>query len=173
MRVHRRLLVSGAALGAAFALFHGQLAVAVVTSGDDALRRGDVESAVRLYGRAARLDPGSSVAADRLAFNLALRHDRTSARLAIAVATQALGSVPDPALLADRAFAEVQLRRWHDAQLDFSRAGLLAHDARFDHFAARMALRFGDHAAARRYALRALHDDPAFAPARALLRAVP
>ena len=137
------------------------------------MRNGDVDTALRLYDRAQRLDPRSAVAADRLAFHLALRHDRDSARRAIAVATGALTmGVLAPALFADRAFAELQLRRWRDAEHDFGRAGALAHDARYEHFAGRMALRSADRRAARRYALLALADDPRFVPARALLRSL-
>jgi tetratricopeptide (TPR) repeat protein len=167
----RRIVLAAAGLGAEFVLFHGQLAAAVVTRGDDALRGGDVDTAIRLYDRAAGLDPHSIVAADRLAFHLALRHDRAGARAAVAIATRALAANADaPALFADRAFAELQLRSWRDAERDFHRAGVLAHDARYEHFAGRMALRLGDRNAARSYARRALADDPSFAPARALLR---
>jgi tetratricopeptide (TPR) repeat protein len=167
----RRVFLAVTALAAAFLFFHGQLALAVVTRADDALRSGDVDTATRLYARAARLDPRSTVAADRLAFHLALRHDRTNARLAVGVATQALrANSAEPALFADRAFAELQLRAWRSAEHDFDRAGKLGRDARYEHFAARMALRSGDRRAARHYAALALVDDPAFAPARTLLR---
>ena len=169
----RRLVVAASGLAAAFVLFHGQLATALVTRGDDALRGGDVKTAIRFYERATRLDPASLVAADRLAFELALRHDRSGATQAIAVATRTLTrNASDPNLFADRAFAEVQLRRWRDAERDFSRAGSLAHDARYEHFAGRMALHRADRNAARRYALLALVDDPGFAPARGMLRAL-
>jgi tetratricopeptide (TPR) repeat protein len=169
----RRLTLAVGALATAFFLFHGQLATAVVTRGDDALRTGDVDTAIRLYFRATQLDAGSSVAADRLAFHLALLHDRSSAHVAVNIATRALRERPlEPALFADRAFAELQLRAWRGAERDFDRAGRLARDARYEHFAARMALRSGDRAAARRYARLALADDPAFAPARALLRSL-
>jgi hypothetical protein len=167
----RRLFLAASGLAAAFVLFHGQLAAAIVTRGDDALRSGDVPAAIRFYNRAAELDSGSVVAADRLAFELALRHDRSGAIQAIAVATRTLArDESEPGLFADRAFAEVQLRRWRDAERDFSRAGSLAHDARYEHFAGRMALHRADQNAARRYALLALVDDPAFAPARTMLR---
>lgn len=169
----RGLGLAAIALVFAFVLFRGQLAAAVVTRADGALRSGDVDAAIHFYERAAQLDPGSIVAADRLAFHLALRHDRAGARRAVAVATRALAAGhADPALFADRAFAEVYLRRWRDAERDFARAGELAHDARFDHFAGRMALRSADRRAARRYAQLALADDPGFTPARALLRAL-
>jgi tetratricopeptide (TPR) repeat protein len=168
---HRRLLVSGIALSAAFALFHSQLAAAIVTRGDDALRGGDVAAAMRFYARASDLDPNSTVAADRLAFNLALRHNRANALQAIAVAGFALGrSANEPSLYADRAFAELQLHEWRSAERDFGRAGELGHDARYDHFAGRMALHVADLTGAKRYALRALGADPSFAPARTFLR---
>jgi len=169
----RRLTLAATSLALAAVLFHGQLSAAVVTRGDDALRTGDVDTAIRLYLRAAQLDSRSVVAADRLAFHLALRHDRASALLAVTIATRALGNAPsEPALFADRAFAELQLRAWRKAERDFDGAGRLRHDARYEHFAARMALRSGDRTAARRYAQLALADDPAFAPARALLRSL-
>jgi hypothetical protein len=169
----RRLLLAASSLTAAFVLFHGQLAAAMVTRGDDALRSGDVMTAIRFYDRAERLDPASVIAADRLAFQLALRHDRSGATQAVAVATHTLAANgPDPALFADRAFAEVQLQRWRDAERDFSRAGSLGHDARFEHFAGRMALHVADRNAARRYARLAIADDPGFTPARSMLRAL-
>ena len=45
----RRLTLAAVALTATFTLLHGQLAAAVVTRGDDALRAGDVDGAIRLY----------------------------------------------------------------------------------------------------------------------------
>jgi tetratricopeptide (TPR) repeat protein len=167
----RRLCLAASGLAAAFVLFHAQLAEAIVTRGDDALRSGDVPAAIRFYDRAARLDPASVLAADRLAFELALRHDRGGAIAAIAVATRALTrNASDSSLLVDRAFAEVQLRHWRDAERDFARAGSLAHDARYEQFAGRMALHRADRNAARRYALLAIADDPGFTPAHTLLR---
>lgn len=168
----RRCTLAAAALTLAFALFHGQLAAAVVTRGDDALRAGDAAAALRFYARATQLDPASTVAADRLAFYLALSHRRAGARQAIAVASRALAARGDAALFADRAFAELQLQAWRDAERDFARAGRLAHDPRYEHFAARMALHSADRGAARGYARLALADDPSFAPARAMLRAL-
>ena len=167
----RRLLVSAVALAGAFALFHAQLAAAVVTRGDDALRAGDLDGATRLYERAIQLDPPSAIAADRLAFNLSMHHDHAYALRAIAVVTQVLQrGIHDPALFADRAFAEVQIHAWRRAEHDFALAGAFARDARYEHFAARMALRANDRRAALRYAKLALADDPSFAPARAFIR---
>ncbi len=167
----RRLVVAAVSLAAAFALFRGQLAAAVVTRGDDVLRSGDVPGALRFYQRALLLDASCATAADRLAFNLALRHDAADARSAVRIATAALNaSAPAPPLLADRGFAELELRAWPAAERDFARAGELAHDVRYEHFAGRIAVRRHDRTAARSYAARALAWDPGFAPARALLR---
>jgi tetratricopeptide (TPR) repeat protein len=151
-------------------LFHGQIADALVTRGDDAFRAGDLAAAIRSYERALRLDRRSTIAADRFAFFLALQHDPLDARRAIAVASQALRAEPTASIFADRGFAEMQLGRWRDAERDFASAGTLGHDARYDHLAARMALRRGDRIAARNDAAKALAVDPTFEPARALLR---
>lgn len=169
----RRLLVAATALTLAAACFHTQLASAVVTRGDDVVRSGDVAGGLRLYARALSIDPRSAIAADRLAFYLSMRHDRNGARSAIAIVSRAIAAgASDATLLADRAFAEVQLRAWRDAERDFAGAGAAAHDARYEHFAARMALHVHDRLAAVRYASLALADDPAFAPSRAMLRAL-
>jgi tetratricopeptide (TPR) repeat protein len=167
----RRIATAGTALVLAFGLFRGQLAAAVVTRGDDVLRTGDVGGALRFYRRALLLDRFSTTAADRLAFHLALRHNEVDARSAIEIADAALRATPSSApLFADRAFAEVQLRAWPAAERDFARAGDLGHDVRYEHFASRIALRRGEPEAARAFARRALAWDPAFAPARTLLR---
>lgn len=169
----RRLACVLVALVAAAGLFRVQLAEALVTRGDDALRNGDATGALRAYDRALHLDPASAIAADRLAFFLALRHDRASAERAVAIASAALALQPrDATLAADRGFAEMRLQRWRPAELDFAAAGLRGDDARYDHFAARMALRRGDRRAARAYAQRAIAADPTFHPAYALLRSV-
>jgi tetratricopeptide (TPR) repeat protein len=168
----RRLVCAALALASAALLFRGPLADALVTRGDDLLRAGDTAAALRVYARAVAVDPRASVAADRLAFFLALRHDRADALRAITVANAALQQTAAPELFADRAFAEMQLQRWRSAAHDFGTAGLLARDARYDHLAGRMALRTGDRVAARAYANQAVATDPGFAPARALQRAL-
>jgi len=169
----RRFACALIALTAAAALFRGQLADALVTRGDDAARTGDTIGALRAYGRALRIDPRSTLAADRLAFWLAMRHDRADAERATAIATAALAvRGDDVALAADRGFAEMQLQRWRAAERDFAAAGRAGNDARYDQLAARMALRRGDRRAARADARRAIAADPSFAPAHALLRSV-
>jgi tetratricopeptide (TPR) repeat protein len=166
----RRLACAAVALSIAAGLFHADVALAVVTRGDDALRLGETVSAIRFYRRALWLDPGSTIAADRLAFSLALRHDQQDAREAVDAATSVLRRTPAGALFADRALAEVELRRWQDAEGDFARAARLDHDPRYDHFAARMALRTGRRRQARDHELEALTMDGHFSPAQHFLR---
>lgn len=169
----RRIAAAALALVLAFLLFRTQLAAAVVTRGDDALRSGDADGALRFYARALLIDRSSTIAADRLAFRLSLRHDPVYAHKAIALASAALAQGPaTPSLLADRAFAELQLQAWAAAERDFVRAGDIGRDARYEQFAARMALRRNDKRSARADALRALTWDPTFSPARALLRSL-
>jgi tetratricopeptide (TPR) repeat protein len=167
----RRVAVALASLALAAVLFRGELATALVTRGDDLLRAGDLDGAVRAYGRAARLDARSAVASDRLAFFLLVRRGKGDAARAYAIAADTLRSVPaDPALLADRAFAAQRLARWRDAERDFLRAARLARDPRYAHLAARDAVRAGDAHGGRVDLRFALALDPRYAPARMLLR---
>jgi tetratricopeptide (TPR) repeat protein len=166
----RRIAIAAVALSVAGGLFRGQLAAAVITRGDDALRGGNRAAAVRYYARALALDPNSSRAADRLAFYLDMRHQPGDAESAAEVATAALGRTPDDAaLLADRGLAEGRLGRWRAAERDFGRAGAAGRDARYDHLAGRVALKLGNVDGARRHFLAALTHDAAFGPARAAL----
>lgn len=170
----RRVAIALVTLMLAAGLFRGQLATALVTRGDDASRNGDRTGAVRYYHRAFAIDSGSSRAADRLAFSLAMRRGRGDAQAAIDVATAALVRQPDDAaLLADRGLAEQRLGRWRDAERDFAHAAVAGRDARYDHLAGRIALRLGDRVGARRFFRLALGRDPAFGPARVALAGLP
>jgi tetratricopeptide (TPR) repeat protein len=166
----RRCTCAAIALASAGLLFHGSLSAALVTRGDEALGNGDVTTALRSYRKALTLDPGSTLAADRLAFQLTLVHHPAAAAAAIDVASSALRAHPRAgALFADRGFGELQLHAWRDASVDFARAAALGHDPRYAYLAARLALRFGDRPQARLALHQALRDDPAFAPATHLL----
>ena len=167
----RRAAVALAGVICAALLFRTNVADALVTRGDDLLRSGDANGAVRAYARAAWLDAGSAPAADRLAFALLMRRAAGDAATALAAADRALRAVPgEPALLTDRAFAAARLGRWRAAERDFAAAATAAHDPRYAHLAARMAERVHDPAAVRRHLLAALAVDSRYAPARALLR---
>jgi tetratricopeptide (TPR) repeat protein len=167
----RRFALAALTLACAAVLFRAEVATALVTRGDDLLRTGDVDAAVRAYTRAVTVDPRSATAADRLAFFLLLRRREGDARSALATAVRALRARPDdPALLADRGFAAQRLGRWREAERSFAAAAVAARDPRYAHFAARMAQRAHDPAAARRHFLAALALDPAYGPARAALR---
>ena len=166
----RRFVVASFAVACAAVLFRPNLASALVTRGDDVLRAGDVDGAVRYYGRAALLDASSAVAADRLAFFLLVRRHSGDAARAQAIADAALRLIPaDPGLLADRAFAARRLGRRAAAERDFAAAAHAARDPRYAHLAARIALERGDRAGARAYLRSALTLDARYAPARVLL----
>jgi tetratricopeptide (TPR) repeat protein len=166
----RRLIVASFAVACAAVLFRPNLASALITRGDDVLRVGDVDAAVRYYGRAVRLDAGSAVAADRLAFFLLVRRRSGDAARAQSIADAALSAAPaDPALLADRAFAERRLGRRAAAERDFAAAARTGRDPRYAHLAARIAAERGDRAAARSHLRTALELDARYAPARVLL----
>jgi hypothetical protein len=161
----RRFAVATAGLAIAALLFRTNVASSLVTRGDDVLRSGSADGAIRYYARAARLDERSAVAADRLAFALLTRRRGDDVGRAFAAADAALRAVPhEPMLLAAR-----QLHRWRTAEHDFAAAAMVARDPRYAHLAAQMARRAGDRAAERVHLHQALALDAAYAPARALL----
>ena len=169
----RRVALAVFSVALAAALCHGAVASALVTRGDDLMRSGDAGGAVRSYSRAMQLDASSAVAADRLAFFFLIRRAHGDALTAFAIAGQALRRTPrDPALLADRAFAAQRLARWRDAEHGFATVADVTHDPRYLHLAARMAQHAGDVRAARAHLRAALGLDPAYRPARVVLRRI-
>lgn len=175
----RRLVLASLSLVTALGLFHGNVASALVTRGDDVLRAGDVDGAVRYYARAARLDAGSPLAADRLAFFLLMRRRAGDAARAYAIADAALRAQPAgferrdasraSSLLADRGLAALRLHNERAAERDFAAAAAAAGDPRYAFLAAHAALRRGDRTAAREHLRAALRFDASYAPARALV----
>jgi len=169
--VGRRLAIAAVSTAASAICFHGALASALVTRGDDALRCSDPVRAFAYYERARRIAPDSTVAADRLAFHLLQRGESPDVLRAISVATRALQSVPDDApLLLDRALAEQRLHAWKSAERDFALAAHVSHDARYEQFAGRAALHSGDRSRAIAHFRMAHEIDPTFAPAAHALK---
>lgn len=137
--IGRRFAIAGTAVACAGVLLHGQLAAALITRGDDLMRAGDLDGAVRAYARASQLDATSARAADRLAFYLLLRREPGDAVLALRAAQAGLVRHPgNAALLADRGFASLRLHRTEDAARDFAAAARATHDARYARLARRL-----------------------------------
>jgi Flp pilus assembly protein TadD len=167
----RRVALAAVALAVSALLFHGTIASALVTRGDDLLRAGSTGSAIDAYARAVTWDPYSPVGPDRLAFALVLRRAPGDAKRAYVVADRALRTIPDDTTLhVDRGFAASRLTRWGDAERDFAWAARRAHDPRYAHLAARMAEREHETLREREDLHVALALDGRYAPARALLR---
>jgi tetratricopeptide (TPR) repeat protein len=168
--LNRRCAIALTSLVLSGVLFHGQVATALVTRGDEFLQRGRVEQATRYYARALLFDERSAIAADRFAFAGILLRTPQSLETAIAAASQGLAASRDDIdLLTDRALCYQLERRYREAYHDFARAAVLRRDARLYHFAGWAALRAGDARAARMLWRAALAADASFTPARSAL----
>jgi tetratricopeptide (TPR) repeat protein len=166
----RRLAIALTSLALSALFFHGQVATALVTRGDEFLQRGRIERASLYYSRALILDTGSSIAADRSAFAGILLRSPQALDAAEQAASLGLATHPDDAdLLADRGLCYQLERRYAEAAHDFGRAAHLRGDARLYHFAGWDALRAGNPRAARTFWRAALAADASFTPARLAL----
>lgn len=136
----RRVAVAAVSLCCCALLFRDNVATALVSRGDALLTSGDLSGAVRVYGRALRIERSDADAADRLAFAFLLRRAPGDALRAYAAASTGLEAAPqDGRLWVDRGFASQRLSRWRDAEAAFLRAARMMRDARYARLAARMA----------------------------------
>jgi len=157
-----RIFLAILSLAIGLLLFRTQLADALVVRGDDMLVQNTYDEAARHYTRALRLDPGSIVAIDRLAF-VALQQKRPEAfRYVTDIATRYLKVHPaDPTVLFDRALCYLKQKKYRSAYVDFYRAAQLTGDPQqytFAGWAARRAGKLDRAAASWRQALRLRHD---------------
>jgi tetratricopeptide (TPR) repeat protein len=166
----RRLLILVTALLLCALLFHGTVAVALISRGDAFLQRGKPDSSLAYYSRALLFDGGSALAADRYAFASMLSRRSSDIDQGIAVATRALNTDDSSvALLTDRALLFQLKRDYRDAALDFARAAQTTADPRLFHFAGWAAFRAGDRQRAISLWRQALRSDRGFTPARIAL----
>jgi Flp pilus assembly protein TadD len=146
-----RCAVAAVSVCACFALFHGEIAAALVTRGDALVSRGHAESAAAYYGRALSFDRGSPIVADRIAFAAFATHSDESLQRAVTVASLGLRYHPnDENLLVDRALSLQALRRRRSALVDFTQAARSTRNPTYAIFAAWDALAIGEGKRARR-----------------------
>jgi tetratricopeptide (TPR) repeat protein len=96
------------------------VAQSLVLRGDDVLRTGNRDGALRYYGRAMWLMPGLSLAYDRYGFAASMSGNRRVLEQGIAVATQRLDVAPgDVGVRWDRAICYQHLNDHESAYEDF------------------------------------------------------
>ena len=157
----RRLAVAAAALLLAAALLHGQVALALVYRGDDALARANLRGAATYYQRARLLDPQSTLVSDRLAFAAFLANDARAMRAALGWLDDAISRYPaDTQARSDRVLLEMRLRERDRAAQDWAFIGARNRDARALAFAGILYRRAGQCGEARTLMVRALKFDP-------------
>lgn len=152
-------------------VFRAQIALALVTRGDDFLTRGDVSRARQYYLRAVWLDDDLTPAVDRFAFFGAEQRTSSSLRESASVATRYLIRHPDDGLvLADRALCFELLKEYGPAARDFGAAAAQMRSAKYFTFAGWARYRLGDRKGARTLWGSALHLDASYSPALGALR---
>ncbi len=167
----RRLAIAGVSCALAGLLFHGQIAIALITRGDDFLTRGDISSARYYYFRAMRFDHNLGPAVDRFVFFSIEQRTPKRLREAIIVASAFLSDHPhDAALLADRALCYQLIKRYNLAAADFAAAASASRSAKYYTFAGWATYRLGERERARHFWKTALSIDGQYSPAVGALR---
>ncbi|GAC1388859.1 MAG: hypothetical protein NVSMB31_03770 [Vulcanimicrobiaceae bacterium] len=167
----RRFAIATLASLLAALLLHSQIAIALVTRGDEFLARGDVGSARRYYLRAMSFDHNVSTTVDRFAFSSLEQRTPASLREGALVASSYLLSNPhDASILADRALCYQILRKYNLAAADFKAAASASRSARYYTFAGWASYRMGNRVSARQLWKKALTIDRLYSPAIGALR---
>ena len=167
----RRFAAVFVAVVLAAMVFHAQIAIALVTRGDDLLQGGNAARAEAFYDRALRFDATSDVAAERVAFVTVLEKRPSMFPHALSVAAVALEAHPsDLKLRNDRGLIYKFMQRYGDAYGDFARLATMTNDPHYYEFAAQMAKRAGRLEDAQRMFARVIALDPSFAVARRELK---
>lgn len=139
-----RLLLATLSLTIGLALFHVQVADALIVRGDDQLVQNAYTGAAQHYRRALWFDPGSGIAVDRIIFVALERRTPETLRSAVELASRYLRSRPEETeVLSDRALCYLRLKKYADAYRDFFRAARLTADPQQYTFAGWAARRSG------------------------------
>jgi tetratricopeptide (TPR) repeat protein len=140
LEAKRRWIVATISLSIALLLFHGYVARALWTRGDEFLRRGNPAAAEPYYRRAIAIDANCEEAVDRLLFAALELRKEPDLHLAIVAGDRYLNRHPDAAdVRLDRAMVLLAAHRSHAAVTDFRWLAVHAHDARFEKLASRAA----------------------------------
>lgn len=169
--IARRCVLAGIALVVAAALLRGQIALALIYRGDDAMSRGSAIGAEVYYNRALWLDPSSTVAADRLSFAAFMEDDLQRMRMAVERLDRAIaGDASQTVLRKDRALLELRLKQPRAAAKDLAFVGMRDSDAWSLLFAGILRARQGECRSSRALLERALRLEPTMRVARRRLQ---